>query len=184
MQIYKLEKILSHQDYRPTACELEDFSLDSLTGRKAIKFLIFIKEHCLMGIKGTIRRSIDSNFIHTNVDIDLILTEELANGDMNKPEEIFHIIEHFCLGNKRLYLFGRDDSVRNGWLTVGPALTRSNFDKNIYKLILSNANDHHSFDFESRYNERIDILRPKSPPFKNKQQQNPTVEPINKKDRC
>ena len=28
-----------------------------------------------MGIKGTVRRSIDSNFIHTNIDIDLIITE-------------------------------------------------------------------------------------------------------------
>jgi hypothetical protein len=33
------------------------------------------KEHCLMGIKGTVRRSIDNSFIHTNIDIDLIITE-------------------------------------------------------------------------------------------------------------
>ncbi|XP_046859175.1 N6-adenosine-methyltransferase non-catalytic subunit-like isoform X1 [Xenia sp. Carnegie-2017] len=34
------------------------------------------KEHCLMGIKGTVRRSTDFDFIHANVDIDLIITEE------------------------------------------------------------------------------------------------------------
>ena len=34
--------------------------------------------HCLMGIKGTVRRSTDSDFIHTNVDIDLIITEEVG----------------------------------------------------------------------------------------------------------
>ncbi len=35
------------------------------------------KEHCLMGIKGTVRRSTDFDFIHANVDIDLIITEEV-----------------------------------------------------------------------------------------------------------
>jgi hypothetical protein len=29
-----------------------------------------------MGIRGTVRRSVDSDFIHANVDIDLIITEE------------------------------------------------------------------------------------------------------------
>ena len=36
------------------------------------------KEHCLMGIKGTVRRSTDFDFIHANVDIDLIITEEVC----------------------------------------------------------------------------------------------------------
>ena len=31
-----------------------------------------------------------------------------------KPEEIFHIIEHFCLGRRRLHLFGNDSSLRPG----------------------------------------------------------------------
>ena len=30
-----------------------------------------------MGIKGTVRRSTDGDFIHANVDIDLIITEEV-----------------------------------------------------------------------------------------------------------
>ena len=30
-----------------------------------------------MGIKGTVRRSTDGDFIHANVDIDLIIDEEL-----------------------------------------------------------------------------------------------------------
>jgi len=65
-----------------------------------------------MGIKGTVRRSVDANFIHTNIDIDLIITEEPRYGKSDKPEEIFHIIEHFCLGKRRLYLFGRDNTIR------------------------------------------------------------------------
>lgn len=59
------------------------------------------KEHCLMGIKGTVRRSTDGDFIHANVDIDLIISEEPDYGSIEKPVEIFHIIEHFCLGRRR-----------------------------------------------------------------------------------
>ena len=55
-----------------------------------------------MGIKGTVRRSTDGDFIHANVDIDLIITEEGSAGTLDKPVEIFHIIEHFCLGKRRL----------------------------------------------------------------------------------
>ena len=60
-----------------------------------------LKEHCLMGIKGTVRRSTDGDFIHANVDIDLIITEEPEYGSLEKPSEIFNIIEHFCLGKRR-----------------------------------------------------------------------------------
>lgn len=34
------------------------------------------KEHCLMGIKGTVRRSSDSHIIHANIDTDVIIDEE------------------------------------------------------------------------------------------------------------
>lgn len=54
-----------------------------------------------MGIKGTVRRSTDGDFIHANVDIDLIISEEPDYGSIEKPVEIFHIIEHFCLGRRR-----------------------------------------------------------------------------------
>lgn len=35
-------------------------------------------------------------------------------GSVEKPEEIFHIIEHFCLGRRRLHLFGTDNTIRPG----------------------------------------------------------------------
>lgn len=54
-----------------------------------------------MGIKGTVRRSTDGDFIHANVDIDLIISEETEYGSLEKPVEIFHIMEHFCLGRRR-----------------------------------------------------------------------------------
>jgi len=58
-----------------------------------------------MGIKGTVRRSTDGDFIHANIDIDLIITEVNEHGSIEKPDEIFNIIEHFCLGKRRYYLF-------------------------------------------------------------------------------
>ena len=90
-----------------------------------------LQEHCLMGIKGTVKRSTDGNFIHANVDIDLIIEDEPEFGCKDKPVEIFHIIEHFCLGRRRLHLFGRDSTIRPGWLTLGPGLTSSNFDAEV-----------------------------------------------------
>lgn len=34
------------------------------------------KEHCLMGIRGTVRRSTDSHFVHCNVDTDVMIWED------------------------------------------------------------------------------------------------------------
>ncbi|XP_050532862.1 N6-adenosine-methyltransferase non-catalytic subunit isoform X1 [Daktulosphaira vitifoliae] len=118
------------------------------------------KEHCLMGIKGTVRRSTDGDFIHANVDIDLIISEENEQNLIEKPVEIFHIIEHFCLGKRRLHLFGRDSTIRPGWLTLGPELTNSNFNTELFNKYFSNGN------LTTGCTDRIEVLRPKSPPPK------------------
>ncbi|KAL3314069.1 N6-adenosine-methyltransferase subunit mettl14, partial [Cichlidogyrus casuarinus] len=117
------------------------------------------KEHCLMGIKGTVRRSVDSNFIHANIDIDLIIEEQKSPGCRDKPNEIFRIIEHFCLSKRRLHLFGRDSTVRHGWLTIGPEVSVSNFNCALYREQFAGEKDTcvHS-------TEEIERLRPKSPP--------------------
>ncbi|KAF8787251.1 N6-adenosine-methyltransferase non-catalytic subunit-like [Argiope bruennichi] len=122
------------------------------------------KEHCLMGIKGTVRRSTDGDFIHANIDIDLIISEEPEYGSIAKPEEIFHIIEHFCLGRRRLHIFGRDNTVRPGWLTIGPGLTNSNFNREAYASYFNKGVD----DYLTGASERIEALRPKSPTPKSK----------------
>lgn len=119
------------------------------------------KEHCLMGIKGTVRRSTDGDFIHANVDIDLIISEEEEMGSFEKPIEIFHIIEHFCLGRRRLHLFGRDTSIRPGWLTIGPELTNSNYNAETYATYFTEAPS-------TGCTSRIEALRPKSPPANGK----------------
>lgn len=113
------------------------------------------KDHCLVGIKGTVRRSTDGDFIHANVDIDLIISEEQEFGS-HKPIEMFHIIEHFCLGRRRLHMFGRDSSIRPGWITVGPELTNSNFSADLYASLFAESTTTGCTD-------RIEALRPKSP---------------------
>ena len=35
-----------------------------------------------------------------------------------KPPEMYQLIENFCLGTRRLELFGRAHSLRRGWVTV------------------------------------------------------------------
>ncbi|VDK39428.1 unnamed protein product [Taenia asiatica] len=121
------------------------------------------KEHCLMGIHGTVRRSVDGDFIHANLDIDLIISEAKAPGtygDRDKPTEIFHIIEHFCLGRRRLHLFGRDSTLRAGWLTVGSELSASNFDAQVYTSYFAREPNGHLVGSS----DEIERLRPKSPP--------------------
>jgi N6-adenosine-specific RNA methylase IME4 len=40
----------------------------------------------------------DAHVVETNWQVTLL--------DTRKPEELYHIIEHFCLGTRRLELFG------------------------------------------------------------------------------
>lgn len=42
--------------------------------------LTHTKEHCLMGIRGTVRRSTDGHFVHCNIDTDVIVWEGDENG--------------------------------------------------------------------------------------------------------
>jgi len=132
-------------------------SQHSLMEPKAV--LSRTKEHCLMGIKGTVRRSTDGDFIHANVDIDLIIDEEPEPGSLDKPVEMFHIAEHFCLGKRRLHIFGRDSSIRPGWLTIGQDLSNSNYDWNKYQSYMTSG-------MTTGCTDRIEQLRPKSPPPK------------------
>lgn len=90
------------------------------------------KEHCLVGVKGTVKRSVDTHFIHANCDVDLIMEEEKSFGSTHKPIELYETIEHFCLGRRRLEFFGRDRNLRDGWLTLGTGLTNDNWDKETY----------------------------------------------------
>eukprot|EP00913_Durusdinium_trenchii_P022402 g21045.t1 len=54
------------------------------------------KEHCLVGVKGTVKRSVDTHFIHANCDVDLIMEEPSPSlwgfwrwgfGDLGREDE-------------------------------------------------------------------------------------------------
>lgn len=76
------------------------------------------KQHCLIGIRGTVRRSTDSWFVHCNVDTDVIIWEGDPSDPTRKPPEMYTLIENFCLGTRRLEVFGKLSSLRRGWVTV------------------------------------------------------------------
>lgn len=155
------------------------------------------KEHCLMGIKGTVRRSQDGHLINANIDTDIIISEEPLHGSTAKPQEFYSIIEHFSLGRRRLELFGTDQNIRRGWVTLGKEISCSNFDRaqylrffqtppqftasynrTLYGTLLSGggggttaADDDDSlkqFAHLTGSTLEIESLRPKSPPPQNK----------------
>ncbi|KAL0403489.1 UNVERIFIED_CONTAM: N6-adenosine-methyltransferase non-catalytic subunit MTB [Sesamum radiatum] len=144
-------------------------------GRQCLK-----KEHCLMGIKGTVRRSTDGHIIHANIDTDVIIAEEPPYGSTAKPEDMYRIIEHFALGRRRLELFGEDHNIRSGWLTVGKGLSSSNFNSEAYVRNFSDKDGKVWVGGGGRNpppeaphlvltTPEIEALRPKSP-MKNQQQ--------------
>lgn len=62
----------------------------------------------------------------------------------------------------RMHVFGRDSTIRPGWLTLGPELTNSNFNADLYASYFNPST------ITTGCTERIEALRPKSPPAKGK----------------
>ena len=48
----------------------------------------------------------------------MIIWEGDPNDPSRKPPEMHQLIENFCLGTRRLEIFGRQHSLRRGWVTV------------------------------------------------------------------
>jgi MT-A70 len=92
---------------------------------------------------------VDNHFIHCNIDTDVIIAEEVPGGSKQKPEELFNIIENFCMGRRRLEIFGSDESMRPGWLTVGDKLTCSTYEPKEYLSYFQDGNlvGHHQGKF-------------------------------------
>jgi len=63
----------THGGVSRTASESEETTSTGV-GRGGL--LASQKEHCLMGIRGTVRRSTDTRFVHCNVDTDVMLWED------------------------------------------------------------------------------------------------------------
>ena len=88
-------------------------------------------EHCLVGMKGNLKRSTDTHAVLANIECDVIIAEEPEDpSDTSKPEAIFQLIEHFSVGTRRVQLFG--SNLRPGWVTIGPDVTISNFQHHAY----------------------------------------------------
>jgi len=134
--------------------------------------LVRTKEHCLVGMKGTVKRNIDGDFIHANMDTDVLVEEEPPSGATTKPEEMYEMIEHFCLGRRRLELFGDDHNIRPGWLTIGQGLSASNFDAARYRSFFADRPENRGRHPDGSEcpptrlgsSAEIEDLRPKSPP--------------------
>ncbi|SCN63452.1 mRNA methyltransferase, putative [Plasmodium chabaudi adami] len=128
-------------------------------------------EHCLMGIKGAVRRSYDTHLIHANLDTDVIIAEETEENiyNNNKPEELYKIIEKFCLGRRKIELFGTNTNIRNGWLTLGKNMNATLFEQEEYKswfegdIAWPEATSYIGGKYMGTTPE-IENLRPKSPP--------------------
>ena len=69
------------------------------------------------------------------------------------------------MGRRRLHLFGRDSTIRAGWLTVGQEITNSNFEPETYASFFSSGPEAHL----TGCTEEVERLRPKSPTPKSKQ---------------
>ncbi|KAI9880668.1 MAG: hypothetical protein M1830_001672 [Pleopsidium flavum] len=108
--------------------------------------------HCLMGIKGTVKRSIDGHVIHCNVDTDVLL----SNASAGTPNELIDLVENLAQGRRRLHLFGDDTSRRRGWVTMGPDVSDSNLDIQAW---LNGMQEGHLI----KATKAIESLRPKSP---------------------
>ncbi|CAD2114219.1 hypothetical protein YYG_00532 [Plasmodium vinckei petteri] len=128
-------------------------------------------EHCLVGIKGAVRRSYDIHLIHANLDTDVIIAEETEENiyNNNKPEELYKIIEKFCLGRRKIELFGTNTNIRNGWLTLGKNMNATLFEQEEYKswfegdIAWPEATSYIGGKYMGTTPE-IENLRPKSPP--------------------
>ena len=141
------------------------------------------KEHFLLGIKGTVRRNCDTHIIHTNLDTDVVVTQEdqfpthpSSNDQTFIPIELFNILERLCLGRRRVFFQfegqqiitesdGVVDTGLDGWITVRECQqkikTCLKFDAQNFERTLIGKNGQQKIYMSSTA--QIENLRPKSP---------------------
>ena len=87
------------------------------------------------------------------------------------------MIERFCLGRKRLELFGDNSNIRPGWVTVGERIGDTNWNRERYESWFEGPVNLDNFK-GGRFigsTKEIELLRPKSPRSKNAKIQPPTM---------
>lgn len=119
--------------------------------------------HCLMGLKGTLRRSEDSDLINCNIDTDTVL-ESPGDRPNVVPENIYKVVENFSLMSRRLHIVpGSAGSAlpvrpRPGWVIASPDCLMNNFTVGNYMAEIKSLGTRVPIDPE------IDSLRPRTPP--------------------
>ncbi len=143
--------------------------------------LVRTKEHCLMGIKGSVRRNRDGHLIHCNVHTDLVVAEQPTDPlSTAKPEEMYTIMEQFCLGRRRLELFGSPRNIRPGWVTVGKDLPGTTYDAAQYLAWMAvpgmNPDGTPCAGHLVGSTPLIEELRPKTPPREQREREGQMLE--------
>lgn len=119
--------------------------------------------HCLMGLKGTLRRSEHSDLINCNIDTDTIIESKFNRLNVI-PENIYKVIENFALMSRRLHIVPGTGGEflpvrpRPGWVIASPESLLDNFTVRGYLTDIKNKGTRVPIDHE------IDSLRPKTPP--------------------
>lgn len=122
--------------------------------------------HCIMGLKGTVRRSEDQHLINCNVDTDVIVESPDSVIQGIVPQSIFSLVENFALMNRRLHIVPvcQQNSdrplpvmTRPGWVVISPDVMLNNFDVKRYNDDIGQLGKLVSIT------EEIEKLRPKSP---------------------
>lgn len=82
--------------------------------------------------------------------VPLSISNSPARSDpLLKPPELQALVENFCLGTRRLHLYGSPHSLRRGWLTVG-----ADFDAEKELVVKPVAGEEDNSDWKPRLYER------------------------------
>jgi mRNA m6A methyltransferase non-catalytic subunit len=118
--------------------------------------------HCLMGLKGTLRRSDDTELINCNVDTDVILESEMERPNVI-PEAMYKIVENFSLMSRRLHIIPacapleKPVRLRKGWVIMSPDVFLDNFEPSRFQ------SENSTYGYRVPVDAEIDNLRPKTP---------------------
>lgn len=120
--------------------------------------------HCLLGLKGTLRRSEDYDLINCNVDTDVIMESPYEHANV-VPEAIYELIENFCLMTRRIHIvpghapLSKPVRPRPGWVTMSPDVFLDNLDSASTYFDETKTPGH-----RIPVDRDIDLLRPRTPP--------------------
>lgn len=118
--------------------------------------------HCLMGLKGTLRRSDDNDLINCNVNTDCII-EPSEETPQIIPHQFYSIIENFSLMSRRIHIvpgYAPEKLPvlqRPGWVIVSPDAPENNFTPQAYISEMKRLGARVPVD------PVIDSLRPRTP---------------------